>query len=98
MRQAEQAEDAMPRRGANIGKFAAVILKLTVTAVCFWYVARQIDLVALARILPTIKLGWVALAVLIATLQVPLIGLRWSVVLDALPGIKVSRMDAIAIT
>jgi glycosyltransferase 2 family protein len=94
----QRAAEAMPRRRANIGKFAAVVLKLAVTAACFWYVAHQIDFAVLARTLPTINLGWVALAVLGATLQIPLVGLRWSTILDALPGQRVSRPDAIAIT
>lgn len=92
-----QADEAVRRR-SNIGKFAAIGLKLAVTAACFWYVASKIDFAEFARTVPTINLRWVALAVLGAVLQVPLIGLRWSVVLGALPGARVSRPDAIAIT
>jgi uncharacterized membrane protein YbhN (UPF0104 family) len=93
-----QAEDAMPRRKANIGKLAAVGLKLAVTGGCFWYVVRQIDFVVFMQTFPAIHLGWLMLAVLGAASQVPLIGLRWSTVLGALPGQRVARPDAIAIT
>jgi glycosyltransferase 2 family protein len=94
MRQADEPV----RRQSHIGKFVAVGLKLAVTAACFWYVGSKIDLAEFARTVPTIDLRWVSLAVLVAALQVPLVGLRWSAVLDALPGARVSRPEAIAIT
>jgi glycosyltransferase 2 family protein len=88
----------MPRRRASVGKIVAVVLKLAVTAACFWYVARQVDFFGFVRTFPTIDLTWVGLAVFAAVLQIPLIGLRWFTILVALPGSQVSRSDAIATT
>jgi glycosyltransferase 2 family protein len=88
----------MPHRRAMVGKFAAVFLKLAVTAACFWYVAHQIDFAVFVQTFPAINPGWIALAVLVTMVQLPLIGLRWFTILDTLPGHRVSRGDAIAIT
>src|SRR5262245_33390346 len=88
----------MRRRRISLGQSAAVVLKLAVTAACFWYVARQIDFPVFARTFPALKLSWIAGAVLVAALQIPLIGLRWFAVLQALPGVRVSRLDGVAIT
>ena len=88
----------MSLRRASVGKIVAVVLKLAVTAACFWYVARQVDFVALARTLPMIDLTWIGLAVLAVMLQIPLVGLRWFAILEALPGGQVSRSRAIATT
>jgi glycosyltransferase 2 family protein len=90
--------DATPRRRAKVGNVVAIVLKLAVTAACFWYVARQVDFAAFVRIFPRINPAWVALAMLGVALQVPLVGLRWLAILDALPGHRVSGTDAIATT
>ncbi|MBX9775400.1 MAG: flippase-like domain-containing protein [Xanthobacteraceae bacterium] len=92
------AMEAMSRPRASVGKIAVVVLKLGVTVVCFWYVARQVDFAVFAKTLPTINVAWIALAVLGAMLQVPLIGLRWATILGALPVHRVSLLDAVAIT
>lgn len=90
--------EAMSRRRASVGKIAVVIFKLGVTVACFWYVARQVDFAVFAKTLPTLNVAWIGLAVLGAMLQIPLIGVRWSVILDVLPVHRVSLLDAIAIT
>jgi uncharacterized membrane protein YbhN (UPF0104 family) len=87
----------MPWR-AGAGKVAAVALKLAVTAACFWYVASKIDFAEFVRTFPNINFGWAALAVFTALLQAPLIGLRWFEILEALPGARITRSEAISVT
>ena len=46
--------------------------------------SRRVDFAAAVRTLPTLDFRWIALAVVVALLQIPLLGLRWCEVLDAL--------------
>jgi uncharacterized membrane protein YbhN (UPF0104 family) len=55
-----------------------------VTAACFWYVFRQIDLAALVGVLPTMDARWALLALAIAVLQIPLVALRLDQILAAI--------------
>lgn len=82
----------------RFGKLAIVLFKCVVTAACFWYLTRQVDVSAFARSLPAVNLAWAASAVLGVIFQILLIGVRWSVILDALGGQRVPRQDAIAMT
>lgn len=93
----DSTEIAEPNRRKKIGKAIIVSIKLALTAACFWYLAHQLDLTSLARTIPQIHFSWVGLAILVAALQIPLIGLRWFKILDALPGPRARRSDAIAI-
>ena len=72
-----------PRRPAvrNIAVFA---LKLAVTAACLWYVSRSISLADFLRLSSTTSPPWVALSVLLIVAQIPLVGLRWCEIVDAL--------------
>lgn len=92
------AIEAKRSRRASVGKVIAVVLKLAVTVACFSYVAWQVDLSVLAKTLPTIDPAWVGLALVGAMLQILLVGLRWFAILEALPGTRASRVDAVAIT
>lgn len=92
-----QTIETTPGRWRRISKFAAIILKVAVTGACFWYLAKQVDFGEFARTVPTISIGWLLIAVLGAALQVPLIGLRWSAIIDALPGLRTPRPNVIAI-
>lgn len=58
--------------------------KLLVTALCFWYLARRIDVTEIDRTARNIDMGWASLAVLAMMLQIPLVGWRWSKIVDAL--------------
>lgn len=82
----------------RFGKLALVLFKCIVTAGCFWYLALQVDVRAVARSLPAVDLTWAGIAVLGVAFQILLIGVRWSVILDALGGQRVPRRDAIAMT
>ena len=58
--------------------------KLLVTGVCFWYVSRQIDLKQVWSAVPLLDFRWAAFAILVAMLEIPLVGMRWRNVLDTL--------------
>jgi uncharacterized membrane protein YbhN (UPF0104 family) len=63
---------------------AFLVLKFTVTAACLWYVLHQVDIAAVVRIANTLNFTWIALVLLLLMLQLPLAGLRWSGVVEAL--------------
>ena len=70
------------RGGAReVGLFAA---KLLVTAACFWYLSLQIDFSKVLPAVPMLDFGWVAFAILLVVLQIPLVGVRWYNVVHAL--------------
>ena len=66
-----------PVRSLGMGQSAVLALKIAVTLACFWYLFRHIDLTALRRTLPSFEVRWAVLTVLLLTLQIPLIALRW---------------------
>jgi glycosyltransferase 2 family protein len=68
-------------RAREVAIFA---VKLLVTGACFWYVSRQIDLNQVVPAVLMLDFRWVAFAILLVVLQIPLVGLRWSNVVDAL--------------
>src|SRR5262249_30716816 len=65
-------------------KAAIVAAKLLVTAACFWYVSRQIDWRQLSSAIPLLEFRWAALAIFVIMLEIPLAGLRWYNIVDAL--------------
>ncbi len=91
-----------PPRSARRGvtKLAIFAAKFAITALCFWYVLRRVDFAAAVRILPTLDGRWIVLAVAVALLQIPLLGLRWCEVLDALAlrGGRITRMAVLGVT
>jgi uncharacterized membrane protein YbhN (UPF0104 family) len=76
--------DAERRNGKRIVRIAAVAAKLLVTGACFWYLARRIDIAEIDRTARSIDMRWAGLAVLALMLQIPLVGWRWSKIVDAL--------------
>src|SRR6266481_2501866 len=79
-------------RGEKIAIFAA---KLLVTGACFWYVSRQIDLNQVLSAIPLLDFRWAVLAILVAILEVPLSGLRWSNIVASL-GVRDKQMTRTA--
>jgi uncharacterized membrane protein YbhN (UPF0104 family) len=77
-------EAAPARAGGGVGKAAAVAVKVAVTAGCFWYISRQIDLSRVIAGISSFDPGWVAGAMAAFVLQVPVVALRWRRVLGAL--------------
>ena len=88
-----------PRAG-GAGKVAVFAAKLLVTGACFWYVSRQIDLRQVLSAIPSLDFRWAAFAILVAVLQIPLLGLRWRDVVDALAALdeRMTRTVMIAVT
>jgi uncharacterized membrane protein YbhN (UPF0104 family) len=81
----------------GIGKVAIFAAKLAVTAACFWYVSRQIELRQVSTAVASLDFRWAALASLIVTLQIPLVAMRWRLILAALGALD-ARMTRVAIT
>jgi glycosyltransferase 2 family protein len=87
----------MPRSSRGGAQKAAIIsAKLLVTGACFWYVSRQIDWRQVLSAIPLLDFRWVAVAILLAILEIPLSGLRWYNIVDAL-GARDKQMTRIAI-
>ena len=63
-----------PSRRGGREKVAIIAAKLLVTGGCFWYVSRQIEWSQVFSAIPLLDWRWGALAVLMAMLQVPLVG------------------------
>jgi uncharacterized membrane protein YbhN (UPF0104 family) len=84
----------------RISHVAITAAKLAVTALCFWYLASNIDVRALAGDAKTLHLPSVCLAVIVLMAQIPLVGLRWRFIVDALGGSgnKLPAAPAIACT
>jgi hypothetical protein len=81
------ASDLDIRRASSGGaakKIAIFAAKLLVTGACFWYLSRQINLGQVISALPLLDFRWTAFAVLVVMLEIPLGGLRWSAIVDAL--------------
>jgi hypothetical protein len=73
----------LSRTGAS-KKLAIFTAKLLVTGACFWYISRQIDRPEVLSTVPLLDIRWAAFATLIAMLEIPLVGLRWSNIVNAL--------------
>src|SRR5258708_23957453 len=75
-----------PRRSHRgwIEKAAIVAAKLLVTGACFWYVSRQIDWRQISSAISLLDFRWTALAIFVFVLEIPLVGLRWYNIVDAL--------------
>ena len=86
---------------AGGGRKKAVIfaVKLLVTAACFWYVFRQIDFSQVVSSVRLLDFRWAAFALLVAMLEIPILGLRWHTIIDALAARKwITRTGMIAVT
>ena len=73
---------AFAHRG--VGKVAIAALKIAITGGCFWYLSRQIDAASVAAGMAKMDLRWVGLATLLMMLEIPLVGLRWRAVVNAM--------------
>ncbi len=100
----QQVADGAGGQGAAarraIAKAALFAAKVIVTALCFWYLSRRIDVAQLLQVLPVFDVRWGVVAVLVAMLQIPLLGLRWCEILDALAlrNARLTRTAVIGIT
>jgi glycosyltransferase 2 family protein len=87
-------------RGRGYKNVAVFLLQLVGTGACLWYVTRQISVASVGRIFNTFDLTWAGLAVVLLMAETPLVGIRWSNIVDALQmdGERVPRGHMIAIT
>ena len=79
-----EATSSQTRRGGAAGKIVIFAAKLVVTGACFWYISRQIDLSQALSAMRLLDFRWAALALLLVMFQIPLAGVRWWSVVDAL--------------
>ena len=93
---ASEFETPRPSRGGRGEKAAIFAVKLLVTGACFWYISRHIDLNQVLSTIPLLDFRWVALAILVAMLEIPLAGLRWYNIVDSL-GTRDKQMTRIAL-
>jgi glycosyltransferase 2 family protein len=96
---ASDFEIPRPSRG-GVQKAAIIAAKLLVTGGCFWYVSQQIEWSQVFSVIPLLDWRWAALAVLMAMLQIPLLGLRWRSIVGGLASRdeRMTRADMIAAT
>src|SRR5262245_1568515 len=81
---ASDFEAPRPSRGGGGEKAAIFAAKLLVTGACFWYLSRQINFSQVIAAVPWLDFRWAAFAVLVVVLQIPLLGVRWCAIVDAL--------------
>ena len=60
--------------------------KFVITCICFWYAFRQIGSVDLLHETANLQVRWLVLAVACVLVQIPLVGIRWARITDALEG------------
>jgi glycosyltransferase 2 family protein len=89
-----------PTPARRIDKFAIVAAKLIITAVCFWYLSRQIDLRGVLSFIPMLELRWIGVAVALVMLQIPLVAMRWREILQGLAVVnpQMTNTSILAIT
>ena len=92
------ADPTLAPRRLTVRSVAGFTLKLAVTAACLWYASRSISLADFLRLASTTSPLWVAVSVLMMVIQIPLIGLRWCKIVDALAGGRAPRKPLMAIT
>jgi glycosyltransferase 2 family protein len=92
---AAEVDASAPDRRNAFTKALFFAGKFVVSAACFWYALRQIDVSEAVRTLPTFDFRWAALAVVVAMAQILLLALRlWAVVHALTP--KAERLTYLA--
>src|SRR5262249_18280981 len=94
---ASDFETPRPSHRGGVEKAAIVAAKLLVTGACFWDVLRQVHLRQPPSALPFLGVLWAALPIFVIMLEIPLGGLRWYNIVDALAA-RDQRMTRTAMT
>jgi len=93
---------SLPRSDGRNGlrKSLVLVVKFFVTAACFWYVLRRVNLGEAVRALPSSDWRWMAFAVLFAALQIPLLAVRLQAIVNSLgrPPARFTYVAAISVT
>lgn len=71
-------------RVVTFRKGLALAGKVAITGVCFWYVFRQVKVDELLQEAGSLDKRWLVLATIFAAAQVPLVGIRWGWITNAL--------------
>ncbi len=92
------ATPARTRRRAR--DLLALAVKAAITVACFWYIFHQIQVDRVIGSALALQPGWVIVATLAVWLQILLVALRWSAIVNALAGSgrEISPVTATAIT
>jgi len=92
---ADKIDASPPNRRRAFTKALFFASKLIVSAACFWYVLRQINVSESIRTLPAFDVRWAAFAVSVSMAQIPLLALRlWAIVQTFAP--KSARLTYLA--
>jgi uncharacterized membrane protein YbhN (UPF0104 family) len=83
---ADDVEAPIPSARWRARDLLILMVKATVTAACSWYILRQVQVDRLVHSAMTVQVGWVVVAMLAVSMQLPLVAVRWSAVVDALDG------------
>src|SRR5262249_22949324 len=81
---ASDFETPRPSHRRKVEKAAIIAAKLLVTGACFWYVSGQVDWRQVSSAITLLDFRWAALAIFAVMLEIPLVGLRWYNIVDAL--------------
>jgi uncharacterized membrane protein YbhN (UPF0104 family) len=91
-------------RSARLKHAVLFLVKLAVTGICFWYVARQVNVADFKQLLGAFEYGWALIAVLVVMVETPLVALRWRAILNSLasgveqtPSTPIIAITAIAV-
>src|SRR4051794_15703452 len=97
---ASPADTTLAPQRPSARSFLSFIMKAAVTAACLWYSLRSISLEDFLRLSSTTNPPWILLSVFTLIVQIPLIGLRWCKIVEALAanGKPAPRVPLIAIT
>lgn len=75
-RSGDEIASSRLHRGDRFRKLFFFAAKLIFSAICFWYVLRQISISESVRALEAFDVRWIAFAVLVAMTRIPLLALR----------------------
>jgi glycosyltransferase 2 family protein len=90
-------ETPRPSHRGGVEKAAIVAAKLLVTGACFWYLSQQIDWHQVSSAILLLDFRWAAVAIFVLILEIPLVGLRWYNIVDAL-AVRDQQMTRTAMT
>ena len=82
----DEIETPRPSHRGKAQKAPIIAAKLLVTGACFWYVSRPIDWRQVSSAISLLDFRWAAFAIFVVMLEIPLVGLRWYNIVDALAG------------
>jgi len=92
------ADSGPPHAKLELKNLLVFFARFFILSVCVWYVSRQISWSEVGKTATTLDLRWVALSILLLTLQIPMVGLRWANILHSFHSAALPHRPLIAIT